>query len=250
MYNRHTCRSASPMWEDVAAEDWWSHYRFRSFLQAPTPGTALQEHSYKRFRASTRPPPHPPRCSKLSFSRCFRALRSSSSKAPLLSTSCQTISSVVSKVFWCCLNSYRSAIITAFSFSSSIWSDNWGGGGGGGGVKNRMHTESERIFGHLAEQMYTCKSVGYIKEVFENIVRVWRDAVPIFTSSFFPLIRDAAVDISGCFAYNFPLPLLLYITVSLPWERKEISWADGGNITQWAREVGGSAACLAPDSSL
>lgn len=93
------------------------------------------------------PPSHPH--SHSAFTRCpFSRCSSFVSKALLLSPSCQTIS-MVSKVFGCCLNSYRSAIITAFSFSPLMCVDNRGLGGSVV-VKKRMHSESERISGHLA----------------------------------------------------------------------------------------------------
>lgn len=53
-----------------------------------------------------------------------------------------------------------------YSFFSNVnWQLRGGGGGGvdGGwemGVKKGMHSESEKILGHLAEQSYTYQSVG------------------------------------------------------------------------------------------
>lgn len=98
-----------------ATKQWRRHFRF---LWALTPGTALWVYrSMGTFIWKwLYPPVLSDRDLKLSFSRCFGALRFSSWRALLLRPSCQTINSAVSKprLVCCCLNSYWSAIIAAF----------------------------------------------------------------------------------------------------------------------------------------
>lgn len=160
------------------------------------------------------------------------------------------ISSAVSKVSWCCLNSYRSAIITAFSFSPRMCGDNRGLGVV---VEKRMHSESERISGHLAAQTYTFRKRELNQSGFLKIL-LWvsRDAALIFTFFFFFSLslspcasRPWIFFISnGCSSCYFTLTLLPYTIVSsLTRERKASSClftrsANRGIISQWAWEVG------------
>lgn len=127
------------------------------------------------------------------------------------------ISSAVSKVSWCCLNSYRSAIITAFSFSPRMCGDNRGLGVV---VEKRMHSESERISGHLAAQTYTFRKRELNESGFLKIL-LWvsRDAALIFTFFFslslFLLVRRGPEYFSSLMdARAVTLPWLYYRTPS------------------------------------
>lgn len=177
----------------------------------------------------------------------FQKLRSSHNLAKI-------ISSAVSKVSWCCLNSYRSAIITAFSFSPRMCGDNWGLGVV---VEKRMHSESERISGHLAAQTYTFQKrelnqSGFLK----TLLWVSRDAVLIFTFFFSLSLSPCAsrpwifLTSNGYSSCYFTLTLLPYTIVSsLTQERKASSClftrsANRGIISQWAWEVGVSGRML------
>lgn len=166
-----------------AAKQWWRHYRF---LQAPTPGTAplwahLYENIYTRHFLTQR--------LKVSFTRCFGAWRSSSLNALLLRPSCLAFSSAVSKAweFWCCLNSYRSAIIAAF-FLSLMWDDNWWRGVG---REQDAHWEWENTlpFGSVSIHILKCRINQRISKVLFH-VGVSRDAALTFPSSKWLQISD------------------------------------------------------------
>lgn len=202
------------------------------------------------------PPPHPltscpastPHSAHLAGAApSFQKLRSSHHLAKILS-------SAVSKVSWCCLNSYRSAIITAFSFSPRMCGDNRGLGVV---VEKRMHSESERISGHLAAQTYTFRKrelnqSGFLK----TLLWVSRDAALIFTFFFTPSLSPCAsrpwifLISNGYLSCYFTLTLLpCTIVSSLTRERKASSClftrsANRGIISQWAWEVGVSGRML------
>lgn len=159
-------------------------------------------------------PPPPPRCS---FSRCS----SSVSKAPLLSPSCQTISSVVSKVSCCCLNSYRSAIITAFSFSPLMCGCNWGWWWRKRGYRVREYPAIWQ-----RKRTHT-KAWDKSKWFLKTLPWVSRDAALIFIVFFSRFVcrgPEYFSSLMAASAVTLPWTLLPHTIVSLTRERKANSY--------------------------